>query len=562
MASLKIAIEADRNISEVFMVSGFKKILVAVVLISSVTSVHAEVATSDQILQNIYSSTQRQGLGSRSKPERLAFFAHVFFNKKSPYLADPLGEGERGEISKAPLYRFDAFDCTTFVETVLALTLASSPEDFRIRINQIRYKDGVISYQTRNHFSSLDWIPNNIKNGFVKDVTGAIAGKHTKWSQTWIDKGEWLKRKGPQYEGMSLEFKPALAQLPYISKEDILASSELVERIPSGSIFHVIRPNWDLKKAIGTQLDVSHMGFLVREQGVLYMIHASNGASRDGSDGALRVKKERFLEYVQRVMMSSSTTAGINVLAISQGTRSIASLAVDKIKNTDVESQTAKQKIPSVLADIPETDVIGEGVLKPTVYYFPVLDEDKNPCPEDSKKIMHGAGGKVLLNICPKTEQACNLQGSCGVIQNGVMQSFNIIGRFGGQERFFKIEDQCQMGYGVKSICLDPYYTLAADLTLYKPGEVIFVPAVVGLELPDGTLHHGFFVIRDSGRGIKGHGRFDFFSGQYSWRNPENPFKKLRLGDVNTNIPYYRISGEVANMIRLDRGFPNLPDRK
>lgn len=298
--------------------SAFKKILMALAFVAAGTSAHSETRSSEQSLQDFYSPMQVQILKSEARTERLAFFANVFFNNKSPYLVDPLGEGDEGDFSKGPLYRFDAFDCTTFVETVLALTLADSPEDFRMRINQIRYKEGVVSYLSRNHFPSLDWIPNNIKNGFVKDITAAVAGQKTKWSQTWIDKGEWLRRKGPQFEKMSWEFKPTLAQLPYISKEDLLASSELIERIPSGSIFHVLRPNWDLTKAIGTRLDISHMGFLVREHGVLYMIHASNGASRDGSDDTKRVKKEPFLDYVQRVMMSSPTTAGINILTIPQ----------------------------------------------------------------------------------------------------------------------------------------------------------------------------------------------------------------------------------------------------
>lgn len=302
----------------------FNKILLALLVFAlaiGISPAHAE---------QFYSQQQLQVLKSISKSDRIGFFANIFFNNKSPYLVDPLGEGENGEFSKGPLYRFDAFDCTTFVETVLALTLSNSLEEFKIRINQIRYKDGIVSYKTRNHFPSLDWIPNNTKNGFVTDITGFIAGPNTKWSQTWIDKGGWLRKKGPQFEEMSLEFKPTLARLPYISKEDLLASAELVDRIPSGSLFHVVRPNWDLTKLVGTQLDVSHMGFLIREQGVLYMIHASNGASRDGSDSTLRVKKEPFLAYVQRVMMASPTTAGVNILEFSPGVRAFPNLPEQK----------------------------------------------------------------------------------------------------------------------------------------------------------------------------------------------------------------------------------------
>lgn len=207
-----------------------------------------------------------------------------------------------------------------------------------------------------------------------------------------------------------------------------------------------------------------------------------------------------------------------------------------------------------------KTEMDGPGVLKPTVYFFVVINEDKKSCAANEKTGLYGAGGKKLMTVCAKTESACALQGSCAIIQGGKTHTFNIIGRFDGQDRFFEIEeDGCRFGYGVNSSCLDPFYTLAADLTIYKPGEVIFVPAVVGLELPDGSKHSGYFVIRDKGRGIKGRGRFDFYSGFFSWLDPKNPFNKLGLGDVTTNIPYFRISGEAAKKVLLSRAYPQLP---
>lgn len=267
---------------------------------------------SESRLQSLYTASVQSKPGA----DRVSAYALQFLSEKSPYIVDPLGEGQGGDVSQGPLYRFDGFDCTTFVETVLALSLSATPEQFRQRMNQIRYKDAVVSYQTRNHFPSVDWIPNNIKNGFVKDITGSIAGALTQWSQTWIEKDMWFAKKGESFMDISRQYQPVLGQLPYIAKADLLKNAGLIERIPSGTIFHVVRPNWDLRKAIGTRLDVSHMGFLIREKGILYMVHASNGASRDGSDDDKRVKKEPLKDYVERVMMGSSTTAGINILAV------------------------------------------------------------------------------------------------------------------------------------------------------------------------------------------------------------------------------------------------------
>ncbi len=37
----------------------------------------------------------------------------------------------------------------------------------------------------------------------------------------------------------------------------------------------IVRPNWNLHDKIGTNLDISHMGFSVRKNGVLYFREAS-----------------------------------------------------------------------------------------------------------------------------------------------------------------------------------------------------------------------------------------------------------------------------------------------
>lgn len=265
-------------------------------------------SSSENELQNFYHSNS-------SEQKSLEFYLHYFLNKRSPYLVNPLGEGVEGPYSSGPLYRFDGFDCTTFVETVLALTLSRTPEEFKTKINLIRYKEGRVAYEARNHFPSTDWIPNNTRAGVVKDITSEIANADTRVSVTWIEKDEWARMKGEDFHKMSLGFKKEWGRIPYLGKEEILAQPSLLERIPSGAIFHVVRPNWDLKKAIGTQLDVSHQGFLLREEGVLYMYHASNGV-RDGSSDYKGVKREPLLEYVERVMKKSPSMAGLNILQI------------------------------------------------------------------------------------------------------------------------------------------------------------------------------------------------------------------------------------------------------
>ncbi|KYG66113.1 hypothetical protein AZI86_03350 [Bdellovibrio bacteriovorus] len=212
---------------------------------------------------------------------------------------------------------------------------------------------------------------------------------------------------------------------------------------------------------------------------------------------------------------------------------------------------------PVAKAEAEKSDFTGPGRLKPTIYYFPVFNEDESKCEKDT--MMHASGGKELLKVCEKTAKECGLQGSCAIVQDGVTRSFNVLGARNGQDRFFEIKDSCKYGFGVENACLDPFYTLAADLSLYEPGQVIYIPGVVGMELPDGSKHSGYFVIRDRGRGVTGTGRFDFFSGMMAWKDSKNPFTKMGLGDVKTNIPYYKVKGKTAQQVLRHRAFPKLP---
>lgn len=295
------------------MKSVFRYLVIASFAVLAMTQSTFAEATQAPTLETLLSVPAVQKLAVR---ERAAYYANVFLNHKTPYLVEPLGEGPQGEISKAPLYRFDGFDCTTFVETVMALSLSKNSTEFKGRMNQIRYKNSSVNYVMRNHFTSVDWIPNNQANGFVKDITASVAGAQTKWSQTWIDKAGWYAKKGGKFKKLGEGIPKVLAQLAYVSKEDLLNIKGLEDRIPSGSIFSLVRPNWDVVKAAGTRLDVSHQGFLIRENGVLYMVHASNGAGRDGSDNYMGVKKETLRSYISRVMLSKKTMAGFNILAL------------------------------------------------------------------------------------------------------------------------------------------------------------------------------------------------------------------------------------------------------
>ncbi|HEX4048503.1 MAG TPA: N-acetylmuramoyl-L-alanine amidase-like domain-containing protein [Elusimicrobiota bacterium] len=246
-----------------------------------------------------------------------------------PYVDGPFGEGPLGRYDRGPLYRFDAFDCTTFVETVTALSISDSWNGFKDSINRIRYKDGNVSFVDRNHITSLDWIPNNVRAGIYRDVTASLAPGLTLVARAEIDKPAWFAKlpasrvKIPELtdgerqallESLHEEggrFSAEEATVPYIPLAALFGpgGAAVFDRIPSGSVVNIVRPNWDLVALIGTHLNVSHQGFAVRDNGVLYFLEASEIDKK--------VSMVPLADYL-RPYLDSPTVKGIDVLVIAR----------------------------------------------------------------------------------------------------------------------------------------------------------------------------------------------------------------------------------------------------
>jgi len=89
------------------------------------------------------------------------------------YKANPLiGSANTPEVFTVELGRFN---CVTFIETMLALAVAESADQFVEALRQIRYQDGRIDWKSRHHYMT-DWIRNNARRGFIRNIT---RGAHT-----------------------------------------------------------------------------------------------------------------------------------------------------------------------------------------------------------------------------------------------------------------------------------------------------------------------------------------------------------------------------------------------
>jgi cell wall-associated NlpC family hydrolase len=107
-----------------------------------------------------------QTKNDRSAASRIEFLSRRFLG--CPYKPDPLiGSADKAEVFTAAL---DGFDCVTYIETVVALARASNVDDFTDWLRKIRYDQGRIQWDRRNHYMSL-WIRNNVRDGILKPVS-------------------------------------------------------------------------------------------------------------------------------------------------------------------------------------------------------------------------------------------------------------------------------------------------------------------------------------------------------------------------------------------------------
>ncbi len=238
----------------------------------------------------------------------------------------PLGEGKEGRYDQDPLYRFDTFDCTTYVETVMALSFSRGVNEFETHQDQIRYTNGEVDYLKRNHFTDLQWIPENVKNGFMSEINEEVVEvSELKIAEATINFAGWLRSHKIQQivipdasvelkedrilelKNLSYQYQNQIARLSYIPISSILKRPGILDKIPTGAVVNFVRPNWDLTEAAGTHQNISHQGFLFRQNQTLFLRHASTSG---------KVEELPFIEYLKK-FDGHPTLKGIHLMKVN-----------------------------------------------------------------------------------------------------------------------------------------------------------------------------------------------------------------------------------------------------
>jgi hypothetical protein len=213
-------------------------------------------AEFESIMKNKFSS---------NKQERLVEIVKLFLNK--PYVGGTLEKpGDESLI-----VNFSEFDCSTLVETSIALTNTENNDfkNFKQQLTKIRYRNGIIEhYGSRLHYLT-DWLVENQKKGHISLETNNLNSKpysiNTDFMSTHWNLYPRANSTKIKQSILSAENKLKGNKLYYIPKDSLLGRQKIIK---NGDII-AITTN---KKG----LDCSHQGIAIWQGNKLHLIHASS----------------------------------------------------------------------------------------------------------------------------------------------------------------------------------------------------------------------------------------------------------------------------------------------
>ena len=223
------------------------------------------------------------------------------------FIGTPYKSGTLEGSPEALTVNLEEMDCTTFVETVVALALTVENHrcswiDFLDMLETIRYRNGYADgYASRLHYIS-DWVITNTHRGYIKDVTDRIPQ-----SDVQIKTLDFMSRNRSKYPALSdsatfegiknMEVGYRSHRFPYI-KSARLSSKPIINALKGGDIVALTT------KTNG--LDVSHVGILVIEKDGPHLLHASS------KEGKVVIDKLPLTEYMRK----AHQLTGIRVLRL------------------------------------------------------------------------------------------------------------------------------------------------------------------------------------------------------------------------------------------------------
>ena len=187
-------------------------------------------------------------------------------NIGKPYEIYLLGEFPFELYDPDPIYCLSKSDCLTFCEHMYAMALSRDWWSFLQTLQRLRYRDGIITMLTRNHYTEADWDRNNAF--LFEDLTATLGA-----GQVCVPLRETIKRAtffakfgiGQDIPAQSFEDR-------YIPKERV---PEILAELRAGDFVNIVRGDADSQY-------VGHTGLIaIAADGTVDFLHSAQPAVRE-----------------------------------------------------------------------------------------------------------------------------------------------------------------------------------------------------------------------------------------------------------------------------------------
>lgn len=254
-----------------------------ILLILAAIAVHVSVFAQDVTVTAKDRQKVEQMLKSAAAQPRdtnwMMYFARQFFGV--PYVGGTLDKADDERL----VVNLRELDCTTYVETVLALSLCASESettfgDYCRHLREVRYADGEVAYTKRQHYFTV-WIEENARQDIVKKVEplklsapfSAVQTVSVDYMTTHVSSYKMLSQH-PEWKAGIREMERSISgrKFLYIPKSALkptAANNKLLRQyIEDGDIIAILTS----KKG----LDTTHIGIASWHKDGLHLINASS----------------------------------------------------------------------------------------------------------------------------------------------------------------------------------------------------------------------------------------------------------------------------------------------
>ena len=198
----------------------------------------------------------------------------------TPYVYFTLDSNHRSKTRLKPMSKevlvvnLKQLDCVTFVENTVALSQTrldknNSFENYKKKLQNIRYRSGIVNYAARHHYFT-DWMFEQEQNGLLKNITKDLGGEpypKTVTIMTYKKDTSYGNMADPKTFEAIRQVEAAINKRPhfYIPEEKIAA---LENKLLDGDIVAITTHE--------KRIEIAHVGFVVKRNGRAHLMHASS----------------------------------------------------------------------------------------------------------------------------------------------------------------------------------------------------------------------------------------------------------------------------------------------